>query len=235
MLSLVIPTYNESANIAEAIGRVRQVLNGRDYEIIVADDDSPDRTWAIAEQLGDPQVRVLRRTGDRGLAPAVMHAFATARGDVLGVMDADLQHDERILPHLIEAVKDHELAVGSRAVIAGGYGDWTLPRQLLSRFGSALVRLTFRIPIRDPMSGFFLLRRELYERVRRRVAASGFKLLLEIYAAGRPRRVAEIGYRFRTRRAGDSKLSLRVAWRDLATFRRLLELAAGGPGAAKGD
>jgi len=235
MLSLVIPTYNESANIVEAIGRVRQTLNGCDYEIIVADDNSPDHTWAIAEELGDPQVRVLRRTGERGLAPAVMDGFAAARGDLLGVMDADFQHDERILPRLIAAAADHELVVGSRAVIAGGYGDWTLARQLLSRFGSALVRLTFRIPIRDPMSGFFLLRRELYERVRHRIAASGFKLLLEIYVAGRPRRVAEIGYRFRTRQAGESKLSLRVAWRDFATFRRLLQPTAGDRDAAQGD
>jgi len=211
MFSLVLPTYNEAENLPRCVDAVCGVLAGRDFEIIVADDDSPDRTWAVAEGLGNPRVRILRRTENRGLSPAVIDGFEAAGGDRLGVMDADLQHDEAILPQMIDALEENEFVSGSRATEGGSYGDWSLARRFSSWAAATLARAVVGVKLSDPMSGYFVLRREVFDRVRARLSPKGFKVLLEIFCLARPSPYLEIGYTFRCRRAGRSKVSTGVA------------------------
>ena len=210
MFSLVLPTYNEAQNIARTVGAVCNALEGREFEIIVADDDSPDRTWEVAEQLGNPHVRVLRRTENRGLSPAVVEGFGFADGELLGVMDADMQHDEAILPRMIDALETNEFVIGSRAVEGGSYGDWPAPRSFTSWGAATMARVVLGIHIADPMAGYFVLRRDVFERARPKLSPRGFKIMLEIFCLARPQPYAEIGFTFRTRDAGQSKLSTAV-------------------------
>ena len=226
LFSLVLPTYNEAENIPGCVEAVCRVLEGRDFEIIVADDDSPDRTWEVAEALGNSRVRVLRRTGERGLAPAVVEAFGYAHGELLGVMDADLQHDEAILPRMIDALQAHEFVIGSRAVEDGSYGDWSLGRRLGSWAAARLARVMLGVKIADPMAGYFALRREVFERARPALSPRGFKIMLEIFCLARPSSFVEIGYTFRTRSAGRTKISAGVAGeyvRGLVELRRKMK------------
>ncbi len=221
MFSLVLPTYNEAANIERAVEAVCAALGAREFEIIVADDDSPDRTWEVAEGLGNPHVRVLRRTENRGLSAAVVEAFGIARGELLGVMDADLQHDEQILPRMIDALADNEFVIGSRAAPGGSCGDWSLVRRLASWSATVTTRMILGVSIRDPMAGYFALRRDVFERAQPRLSPKGWKIMLEIFCLARPEPVTEIGYVFRTRDAGRSKLSMKVVGQCL---RNLFEL-----------
>lgn len=211
MFSLILPTYNESQNVPRCVEAVCHALGGREFEIIVADDDSPDRTWEVAEKLGNPRVRVLRRTRNRGLSPAVVEGFDFARGDRLGVMDADMQHDEAILPAMIDALDTNEFVVGSRAVKGGSYGDWSALRRFSSWGAATLARLILGVRLSDPMAGYFALRRDVFERVKPELSPRGFKIMLEIFCLARPHPYAEVGYTFRTRQAGESKVSAKVA------------------------
>jgi len=211
MFSLILPTYNEAESVARCVDAVCSILNGRDFEIIVADDDSPDRTWEVAQQLGNAHVRVLRRTENRGLSPAVVDGFRFAKGELLGVMDADLQHDEAILPQMIDALETDEFVTGSRAVPGGSYGDWSAVRRFSSWGAATMARLVLGIKLADPMAGYFALRRGVFERVEARLSPKGFKIMLEIFCLARPTPYKEIGYTFRTRQAGKSKVSARVA------------------------
>ena len=228
LLSIVLPTYNESANIAAAIEKLSAALRDIPYEILVADDDSPDRTWRIVERIGarSPEVRLLRRFGKRGLYPAVAEAFGAASGTFLAVMDADLQHDETILPAMLEALRGGcVLVVGSRHAEGGGVENWNVFRRMMSRAGNALVSLLLGTPVRDPLSGFFMIDRAAYEKIAHELRPRGFKILMDVLRCLPPgARVREIGYVFKPRRAGRSKLGARVA----AEFLVALWEAAGG-------
>ncbi len=227
-LSLVVPTYNEAGNI-EAL--IRSLVTSLDrafpgtYEVIVVDDDSPDRTWEIAQGLQEefPCLIVLRRQGERGLATAVIRGWQAARGNLLGVMDGDLQHPPETLATMVaEIAGGADIAVASRYVSSGGVGSWSAVRQFLSR---GAVRLALWIlpevasRLSDPMSGFFVVRREAIAGVP--LSPLGYKILLEVMGRGRVRRVAEVGYTFQERADGSSK----VTWRQYEEFlRHLLRL-----------
>jgi dolichol-phosphate mannosyltransferase len=209
MLSLIVPTYNEALNIVPFAEAVRSALSGRTFEIIVVDDDSPDLTWQIAAEYtkAHPEVRVMRRRGVKGLSAAVMDGFAVSRGDVLGVMDADLSHDPGILPALWKAVEEgREIAVGSRRVPGGGAENWPWRRRLTSGFATFLARLFLGAPLSDPMSGYFMIGRPVYEKVKDRVRPRGYKILLEIVARSGCRSIAEVPFVFKDRQRGVSKL-----------------------------
>ena len=221
MFSLVLPTYNEAQNIGPCVAAVSRVLEGREFEIIVSDDDSPDRTWEVAENLRHPNVRVLRRTGVRGLSPAVVEGFEIARGELLGVMDADLQHDEAILPRMIDALAEHEFVFSTRYAGGGSTGKWSAARLFTSRTATWVTRAVLGVRLSDPMSGYFALRREVFERARPKLSPKGFKIALELYCLGRPLSSTEVPFTFRPRRAGQSKLSTRVV---AESFKSLLEL-----------
>jgi dolichol-phosphate mannosyltransferase len=211
--SLIVPTFNERENVGPFTEAVHRALADIPHEVIIVDDDSPDLTWKAVEDLSrtSPWLRVVRRVGRRGLSSAVLEGFEAATAPVLGVMDADLSHDESILPKLIAAVEGGaELAVGSRRVPGGGATDWPWYRRVTSWGATMIAKALLNLSISDPMSGFFVMRRDLYERCKRRLEPTGYKILLEIYCKGRPQRVSEVPFIFRDRRQGYSKLSAGV-------------------------
>jgi len=219
--SLVIPTYNEGANIQQIVRILSQLLDQSipgDYELIVVDDDSPDRTWEVAQSLiGEyPQLRVMRRQQERGLSSAVIRGWQASQGQVLGVIDGDLQHPPHVLLQLLEAIKrGADLAVASRHVEGGGVSSWSVIRRLLSR-GAQLLGLLL-LPgvlgrVSDPMSGYFLVRRPSLSG--RTLSPQGYKILIEVLARGAVSRVAEVGYVFQERQAGESK----VTWKQYVDY-----------------
>jgi dolichol-phosphate mannosyltransferase len=207
VISIVSPTYNESGSLPALIERLATALAGRDWELIVVDDGSPDGTADLAAALAPRlPVRVLRRPGKLGLASAVLDGFRSAGGDVLVCMDADLSHPPEVVPHLVDALAGGaELAVGSRYVTGGGVEDWPLTRRIVSRvaclMGNALV------PVRDATSGFFALRRSVINDVH--LNPIGFKIGFEVIARGRYATVVEVPYTFRDRAHGSSKFGRR--------------------------
>jgi dolichol-phosphate mannosyltransferase len=212
-VAIVSPTYNEAGNISSLVQQVGSALSGIDFELIIADDNSPDGTWAIAEELatGDTHVRVLRRTSNRGLSAAVIDGFLSSSGEYVGVIDADLQHDPAILPQMIAALDaGADIAVGSRYVEGGGTGAWNARRRRQSWIATKLAQTFLGVGLTDPMSGYFILRRNDFHRIYKQLDPSGFKILLEIVAKLAPARLAEVPYTFRKRLTGKSKLSSRV-------------------------
>jgi len=212
-LSLVVPTFNESANIGQLLHSLHEVLTATDttFELIVVDDDSPDQTWAAAAAVAAdlPNTRVLRRIGESGLATAVICGWAHARGTVLGVIDGDGQHPPEVAADLLAAMDSlTDVVVASRHVPGGGVSNWSTFRRLLSRGAQALGLLL--LPgtvgrVTDPMSGFFLVRRDVVATAE--LDPVGYKILLEVLARGEVRRVAERPYVFLRREEGESKVS----------------------------
>ena len=221
-VSVIVPTYNEAENIVEVIDRLRRALRGRSHEIIVVDDDSPDGTWQRARRHGadDPGVRVIRRIGRRGLASAVLDGMAAATGDALAVMDGDLQHDESVLPEMVGAVLDDDadICVGTRTGDRGSFGDRARFRRWVTSVGERLARRLLP-PLRgtsDPLSGFFVVSRDLYEQAAPRISQNlrEYKILWA-FLARRGLTVSEVGYHFRPRAGGETKLSGAVMLDDL--------------------
>jgi len=216
-LSLIIPTYNESKNIPTLVAQLDELLApalGTAYELLVVDDDSPDKTWQVAQDLAaaHPSVRVMRRIGERGLSTAVIRGWQAARGEVLGVMDADLQHPTDVNLKLLQQIdKGADLAVASRHVADGGVSDWSLIRRLLSR-GASLLGLIL-LPgvlgrLSDPMSGYFMFKRAAIAGVK--LDPLGYKILIEVVARGAMPWIGEVGYVFRERKEGESKVTWRL-------------------------
>jgi dolichol-phosphate mannosyltransferase len=223
-VTIVSPTYNEAENVTRLVHDVGAALSGIDYELVIADDDSPDRTWAVAQELAaqNPRIRVLRRTADRGLSPAVIEGFLSSSSDYVGVIDADLQHDPAILPQMVAALDaGAEIAVGSRYVEGGGTGTWNAARRFQSWVATRLARTFLGVELTDPMSGYFILRRDDFNRIHKQLDSSGFKILLEIIARLAPSRLEEVPFTFRTRVAGQSKLSSKVIFQYLGQLWRL--------------
>ena len=227
-VSLVLPTYNEAKNIAAVIEQLVPVLDAvpnLQYEIIVVDDDSPDRTWEIALGLTDkfPQVRVIRRQGERGLSTAVIRGWQIALGRVLAVMDADLQHPPEVVANLCkEMLRGADLGIASRHVEGGGVSDWSLARRIISR-GAQMIGFML-LPevigrISDPMSGFFMIRRTCIED--RKLSPLGYKILVEVLGRGTVGWISEVPYTFRERVEGSSKLTNRIYFEY---FQHLLRL-----------
>jgi dolichol-phosphate mannosyltransferase len=220
-----VPTYNEVENIPILLAHLAEVLVDVDHEVIVVDDDSPDRTWAAVADLAghDDRIRLLRRMGTRGLSSAVVTGMAAARGRALAVLDADLQHDERVLVELVRPViaGTADVAVGTRRSAGGSFGSFGPVRRLLSRSGSLLARCLLGVHVSDPMSGYFVLSRERFEHLVAEVDPSGFKILLEFLVRGPRPRVVEVGYCFGSRRHGESKLTGPVLTAYLAALLRL--------------
>ncbi len=222
-LSVVVPTYNESGNIRPLVERVTKALDGVDFELIVVD-DSTDGTERVLAELarGAEYLRVVHRTARRGLASAVAEGIALATGNVVCVLDADLQHPPEAVPTLTEALvrTRADLAIASRYVPGGKY-EFTAARRAVSYVATALARilLTRVRSVSDPLSGFFAFRRGVVEGVRLRPV--GYKILLEILVRGRVSRVVEVPYRFQARRADRSKLTAR---QNLEFVRHLLAL-----------
>jgi dolichol-phosphate mannosyltransferase len=220
-LSLILPTFNESGNISEIIKVLSDLLDpawaGR-YELIVVDDNSPDRTWKIALALTEQytQLKVIHRETEKGLSTAVIRGWQVAQGEILGVIDADLQHPPEILLQLLaEMERGADLAIASRHVEGGGVSEWSMIRRFLSR-GAQLLGLVI-LPevinrLSDPMSGFFMVRRSAIAGVT--LSPVGYKILIEVAARGKIRWIGEVGYVFRERQAGESK----VTWKQYLEY-----------------
>jgi dolichol-phosphate mannosyltransferase len=217
-VALAIPTLCEASNIPPLLERVRAVLDplGFDYEILVVDDDSCDGTAEAVSTIArqDPRVRLLVRKGRRGLSGAVLHGWENTDASIVGVMDADLQHPPELLPELTAAMfSGCDLVIGSRYAPGGGLGQWNPLRKLLSAAAVwatwPVQRVGLGLRAKDPMSGFFFVRRECLVGVP--FQQSGFKLLLEILVRARISSVREIPFEFGRRYRGTSKANMKVA------------------------
>jgi len=212
-LSVVVPTYREAANLQVLFERLKAALDGLPWEMIVVDDNSPDGTYNVAFAIAarNRRVRCIRRVNRSGLAGAVVEGWLASSADFVAVIDGDLQHDERILPKMYAALAADRgnLAIGARASSQGGL---TETRQKLSELGAWFFRRMAGAPVNDPMSGFFMIRRDIVEKLAPRLATDGFKILVDvILSAGGRLRIVEIPYEFRSRVTGESKLNALVA------------------------
>jgi len=219
-LAVIVPTYKEAGNIEELAARLGRTLEGLDFELIVVDDDSPDGTAAIASRIArqDPRVRVLRRIGRRGLASACIEGMLATTAPYLAVIDGDLQHDEGLLPSMLEALKGEglDIVVGSRYAAGGSVGDWDPRRRSMSRLAGRLGLTLIDADLSDPMSGFFMLKASVLEGCVRDLSGVGFKILLDIFASSpRPLAFKEMPYGFRERLSGESKLDNAVLFEYL--------------------
>jgi len=216
-LSIVVPTFNERANIPALIERIATVLEGVSWEIIVVDDDSPDDTAAVVKAIAqhDPRIRCIRRVNRRGLSGACVEGILSSSAPLVAVIDADLQHDEAVLPLMYASMRSGaaDIAIASRYIDATSVtSGLSRLRAQISRCGTALAKRAFGIKCTDPMSGFFMLRRNFFDPLAPQLAESGYKILADILASSRrPPRIAEFGFEFRARRAGQSKFDMRVA------------------------
>ena len=219
-LTVVVPTFNERENIAPLVARLEAALAGFAWEVVFVDDDSPDGTAAFARELAqrDRRVRCLQRIGRRGLSSACIEGALASASPHIAVMDADLQHDEAALPDLVALVRSGlcDVAVGTRYALGGSVGGWDGHRQRMSRFATWLSRQVTGVNLSDPMSGFFVVRREALHDVVRDLSGLGFKILLDVLASARSElTVREVPYEFRPRLAGESKLDSHALWEFL--------------------
>jgi dolichol-phosphate mannosyltransferase len=214
-LAVVVPTFNERGNLEPLVERLTRCLGDMAWEVIVVDDDSPDGTAAFVRDLGrrDARIRCVQRLGRRGLSSACIEGMLATTAPYLAVIDADLQHDEALLPRMLAVLRagEADVAVGSRYSTSSAVPGWDGHRHLISRFATRVGQLALRVEISDPMSGFFMIRRDAFENVMRRLSGVGFKLLLDLLASEPLLRVRELPYHFRQRQVGESKLDARAA------------------------
>ena len=228
-LAVVIPTLNERENVVALVDRLGTALVGVRWEAVFVDDDFPDGTADLVRELGQQQsnIRVVQRLGRRGLSSACIEGILASSAPFIAVMDADLQHDESLLPKMLATIKEQQLdiVVGTRYGADGSVGDWQKSRVVISDLASRLARLVVKAELTDPLSGFFLITRGAFAATMRNLSGQGFKILLDIFAsAPRPLAFAELPFHFRRRVNGESKLDTLVAWEYLTL---LLDKLAG--------
>jgi len=214
-ICIVIPTLNEAANVAPLLPRLERTLRGLDWEVIFVDDDSIDGTAGLVRRISriNPRVRAMQRIGRRGLSSACVEGMLAPAAPVVAVMDGDLQHDDSILPAMLEKLRreDLDVVVGSRHVDGGSIGDFAWHRRVLSDAGKWMSTLVCGCEIQDPMSGFFIAKRSIVESAARNMSTVGFKILVDLISSTpSPPRVGEFPYRFGERQHGESKLETTV-------------------------
>jgi dolichol-phosphate mannosyltransferase len=215
VLSIVVPTYEEAGNLLPLLRKLNTALLGINWEVIFADDNSPDGTHSLAKSLslGDRRIRCLRRVGRRGLAGACIDGILSSSAPYVAVMDGDMQHDELVLARMLRRLQDGEgdVVVGTRYIAGGSAAVFSAQRGFLSRVANAMTQKLLGVRISDPMSGFFMIRREAFERFAPQLSHDGFKILLDLLATAKSGlRVVEEPYEFRSREVGESKFSLRT-------------------------
>jgi dolichol-phosphate mannosyltransferase len=216
-LTIVVPTFNEYENIPLLLERLYAVLAGVEWEVVFVDDDSPDGTAARARMIAmsDRRVRVIRRVGRRGLASACVEGILSSAAPFFAVMDADMQHDEQLLVEMLRCLKSEplDIVLASRYVSKGGVEGLDTRRAIISRLGNLIAKAVVKTDVKDPMSGFFMMRRESFDEMVQGISQQGFKLLLDVFAsAPRPLRFRELPYHFRGRQFGQSKFDATAAW-----------------------
>ena len=219
MLSIIIPTYNEKENLRPLMERLARVLVGKEWEVVVVDDNSPDGTTSEALELArEYPMKVVTRKGKLGLASAIVEGFSSASGHILGVIDADLQHPPEIVADLAVKIEEgNDIAIASRYTRGGDIQGWSLPRRIISKVAILLARPLTKT--KDPMSGCFCLNRKVVEGVR--FAPVGYKILLEMLSTAHYDKVVEVPYTFHIRERGESKLGAGEYVRYLQLLARL--------------
>ena len=219
-LAIIVPTFNERDNIVELTARLENVLSSIDWEVVYVDDDSPDGTSDLARNLAQTKrnVRCLQRIGRRGLSRAVIEGILATSASYIAVMDSDLQHNETLLPQMLETISRDglDVVVASRYCAGGSIGQWDSSRAAMSRFATMLSRLIITSELTDPMSGFFVIRREAFMSAVRSLSGDGYKILLDLFASSpTPLQFMELPYAFRERKVGESKVDSAVLWEYL--------------------
>jgi dolichol-phosphate mannosyltransferase len=214
-LSIVVPTFKERGNVAELVRRLGLALAGLDWEAIFVDDNSPDGTWEAVKEIAsrDPRVRCLRRVGRRGLAGACIEGMLSSAAPFVAVIDADLQHDEKVLPQMLAKLisGDADLVAATRYVEGGSAASFSEQRGAISKLATKLTHKLTGVTLSDPMSGFFMMRRDRLEEIAPRLSPVGFKILLDIAMTGGERlRIAEQAYSFGERFDGESKFNAQI-------------------------
>jgi dolichol-phosphate mannosyltransferase len=215
-VSVVVPTFNERDNVTVLYRRLVATLEGIAWEVVFVDDNSPDGTWEVVRGLArqDSRVRCIRRIGRRGLSGACIEGILASSAPYAAVIDADLQHDEAQLPKMVALLQsgEAELVVGSRYIEGGSADSFDKQRAGASAFATEIARRVLRVEIKDPMSGFFMIRRDRFEQLAPQLSTQGFKILLDIVATAQGKlRTIEIPFTFGTRQHGESKLDSMVA------------------------
>jgi dolichol-phosphate mannosyltransferase len=215
-LSVVVPTFNERDNVTTLFRRLETALTGIAWEVVFVDDNSPDGTWDVVRGLArqDSRVRCIRRIGRRGLSGACIEGILASSAPCAAVIDADLQHDETQLPKMLALLQTDtiDLVVGSRYIEGGSADSFNKQRAGASQLATEVARRVLRVEIADPMSGFFMIRRDRFEQLAPQLSTQGFKILLDIVATAKGElRIQEIPYSFGARLHGESKLDSMVA------------------------
>ena len=216
-LSVVIPTFNELDNLDEIVKRLDLTLSQVKWEVIFVDDDSPDGTATKAKSISllDSRVRCIKRVGRRGLSSACVEGILSSSAPYVAVMDADLQHEEGILPEMLHELEheNYDLVVGTRYMEGGGVGDWDESRKSSSKIATVISQKILGVTLNDPMSGFFMMKRDSFDLCVYRLSNMGFKILLDIFVSS-PKKLTfkEVPFHFRQRYAGESKLDQKVIW-----------------------
>lgn len=215
-IAIIVPTFNEIESIDALVFALQAVLEGHHYEIIIVDDSSPDGTADRVREIakGDLRVHCIQRIGRRGLSGAFIEGALATAAPVVGAIDADMQHDETLLPAMLKTLRsrDLEVVVGSRYLEQGSIGNWTGGRVRISQWATAIARRVSGVTLSDPMSGFFIIRSDVLRRLAPRLSGIGFKILLDLFiTAPSALRCAELAYRFRVRSRGTSKMDAKVA------------------------
>ena len=215
-LSVVVPTFNERDNVTVLYRRLEATLAGIAWEVVFVDDNSPDGTWEVVRALAqkDSRVRCIRRIGRRGLSGACIEGILAASAPFAAVIDADLQHDETQLAKMFGLLQrgEAELVVGSRYIEGGSADSFNKQRAGASQLATEVARRVLKIEIADPMSGFFMIRRDRFEQLAPQLSTQGFKILLDIIASANGKlRTIEVPYSFGARQHGESKLDSMVA------------------------
>jgi dolichol-phosphate mannosyltransferase len=245
-LSVIVPTFNERDNVTTLFRRLEAALAGTAFEVIFVDDNSPDGTWEVVRALarGDSRVRCIRRIGRRGLSGACIEGILASSAPCAAVIDADLQHDETQLSKMLALLQggEFDLVVGSRYIEGGSADSFDRQRAGASALATEVAKRVLRVKIADPMSGFFMIRRDRFEQLAPQLSTQGFKILLDIVATAHGKlRVKEIPYTFGSRQHGESKLDSMVALdflglvlakltRDVVSLRFLLFAMVGSIG-----
>jgi dolichol-phosphate mannosyltransferase len=211
--AVIIPTYNEAKNIGGVADKICNYLKKYDFTLLVVDDNSPDKTWEIVKNYSkkNKRIKLLKRERKLGLASAVIDGFKKVDADIYIVADADFSHDYSIMPKMIENIKKgHEIVIGSRFISGGGTKGWPFYRIIISKIGAIISKLFLKIKIKDPMSGYFAIKKDIFEKIKKELDPKGYKILLEILARSKSKKVKEIPFVFKDRIYGKSKLSGKI-------------------------
>ncbi|WP_315798290.1 glycosyltransferase family 2 protein [Bradyrhizobium sp. SZCCHNRI3043] len=246
IVSVVVPTFNERDNVTTLYRRLEAAFKDVPWEVVFVDDNSPDGTWQVVRELSrsDKRVRCIRRIGRRGLSGACIEGILAASAPYAAVIDADLQHDETQLPKMLALLQSGaaELVVGSRYIAGGSAASFDSKRAGASAFATEIARRALKVEVNDPMSGFFMIRRDRFEQIAPKLSMQGFKILLDIIASAEGGlRTVEVPYTFGSRLHGESKLDSMVALdflglvlakmtNDVVSLRFLLFAMVGGTG-----